>query len=235
MEDVNEFHVTYFFVNGEPHLLRASDNYCGPKSLNMYRVVSCAIYPSKFIKHYIEHAHKNVVSMFKSLGIKNGPIFMQGFKDGDKYRFFDPGLRFPGVDCELVLKKALGIDLMKAMIEIALTGKCNITIPSNAFYLNNKIASVLYLNVKPGLINSIKNENIIRNNPFVVSYLPRCKVGDEISWSFNVNQRFAEIDLLCEADKQIIETINEIQNSIEVNDKNGQNLIFNTFDTNRLL
>ena len=234
MENVNEFHVTYFFIDGEPYMVRASDNYCGPKELNMNKVVSCAVYPSRFIDAYRESAHDNVVKMFKSLGIKNGPIFMQGFRDGDKFRFFDPGLRFPGVDCELVIQEAVGANYMKAMIEIALTGCCNIPEATRAYQLKNRIASVLYLNVRPGKIVRIKNDNLIKDHPAVIAYLPRCKVGDEISWSYNVNQRFAEIDILANSFEELVEVMDYIQKNIYVEDENGENMIFNIFDLNRI-
>lgn len=234
MEKVNEFHVTYFFVDGEPYLVRGSDNYCGPKELNMNKVVSCSIYPSRFLDSYISTAHKNVVKMFKSLGIKNGPIFMQGFRDGDKFRFFDPGLRFPGVDCELVIQNATGINYMKAMIQIALLGKCDLENAGKAYRLNDKIASVFYLNVRPGVVTSIKNEEVILNDKSVIAYLPRCKVGDTVTWSYNVNQRFAEIDILSDSFDKLKETINRIQNNIIVADEQNNNMIFNLFDTNRI-
>ena len=234
MENVREFHVTYFFVDGEPYLVRGSDNYCGPKETGMDKVVSCAIYPSVFLDKYIAGPHKNVVKMFKSLGIKNGPIFMQGFRDGDKFRFFDPGLRFPGVDCELVIKQATDINYMKAIIDIAFTGKCCIPNASECYKLNNKIASVLYLNVKPGKIVNIKNEDSIKNDHRVIAYLPRCKVGDTISWSYNVNQRFAEIDILADNFDELLEVMDNIQKNIFVEDENGENMIFNLFDLNRI-
>ncbi|MEE0839794.1 MAG: hypothetical protein U0L72_04480 [Acutalibacteraceae bacterium] len=234
MEKVNEFHVTYFFVNGEPYLVRGSDNYCGPKETGMDKVVSCAVYPSRFLSKYIDGPHKNVVNMFKNLGIKNGPIFMQGFRDGDKFRFFDPGLRFPGVDCELVIKEASGVNYMKAMIDIALSGKCDLPNANKAYKLNDKIASVLYLNVRPGKIVSIKNEEAIKNNPAVIAYLPRCKVGDKIEWVYNVNQRFAEIDILTDTFDELIEVMDAIQKNIFVEDENGENMIFNLFDLNRI-
>ena len=234
MEKVNEFHVTYFFVDGEPYLVRGSDNYCGPKETGMNKVVSCAIYPSRFLEKYIAGPHKNVVNMFKNCGIKNGPVFMQGFRDGEKFRFFDPGIRFPGVDCELVIKEATGINYMKAMIDIAFTGKCEVPNAADCYKLNNKVSSVLYLNVRPGTIVKIHNEDIIKNNPAVIAYLPRCKVGDTISWSYNVNQRFAELDILTDTFEELVKTMDEIQKNIFVEDENGENMIFNLFDLTRI-
>ena len=123
---------------------------------------------------------------------------------------------------------------MKAMIDIAFTGKCEVSNAADCYKLNNKVASVLYLNVSPGTIVKIHNEDVIKNNPAVIAYLPRCKVDDTISWSYNVNQRFAELDILTETFEELVETMDEIQKNIFVEDENGENMIFNLFDLTRI-
>lgn len=229
-----EFHVTYFFVNGKPYLLRTSDNYCGSEEMNMQKVVSCAVMPSRYTKEYLLTAHFKVVQMFKALGIKNGPIFMQGFEDNGVFRFFDPGLRFPGVDFELIFKKVIGVDLMKAMVQIAFTGKCDINIPDDAVRLNGKRGSVLYLTVTAGHIAKIEGEDTVKALSDVVSYLPRCKEGDTIAWNFNVNQRLAEIDLVSETTEELLQSIKHVNSNIRVLDDDGEDLVFARFDTTRV-
>lgn len=229
-----EFHVTYFFVNGEPHLLRTSDNYCGEEELHMEKVVSCAVIPSRYTKNYIETAHPNVVKMFKKLGVQNGPIFMQGFEDNGVFRFFDPGLRFPGVDYELVFKKVFGIDLMKAMVQIALTGKTNVNIPDDAPFIKGYRASVLYLTVRACTITYLGGKSEIYTNKHVVSYLPRCREGEKVTWEFNVNQRLGEADLLCPNTDELIKTIEFVNSTLIATDENGEDAIFSRFDTSRI-
>ena len=229
-----EFHVTYFFVNGEPYLLRTSDNYCGAEEMHMEKVVSCAVMPSRYTQKYIETAHLNVVKMFKKLGIQNGPIFMQGFEDGGVFRFFDPGLRFPGVDYELVFKEVFGIDLMKAMVQIALNGTTDVQIPNEAAFIKGHRASVLYLTVRACTITHLGGVAEVCANKHVVSYLPRCKEGEEITWAYNVNQRLGEADLLCENTTELIETINYVNTTLIATDENNEDAIFARFDTNRI-
>ena len=199
-----EFHVTYFFVDGEPYLLRTSDNY------------------------------PNVVKMFKNLGIKNGPIFMQGFEDNGVFRFFDPGLRFPGVDYELVFKKVFNVDLMKAMIQIALTGKTDVVIPKDAAFIKGGRASVLYLTIRACTISHLDGEKEVNKNEHVISYLPRCKEGEKIDWAYNVNQRLGEVDLLCANTEELINTINFVNSTLIATDEKGEDAIFARFDTNRI-
>lgn len=229
-----EFHVTYFFVDGEPYLLRTSDNYCGSEEMHMEKVVSCAVMPSRYTSQYIEKAHPNVVKMFKNLGIKNGPIFMQGFEDNGVFRFFDPGLRFPGVDYELVFKKVFNVDLMKAMIQIALTGKTDLVIPKDAAFIKGGRASVLYLTIRACTISHLDGEKEVNKNKHVISYLPRCKEGEKIDWAYNVNQRLGEADLLCANTVELINTINFVNSTLIATDEKGEDAIFARFDTNRI-
>lgn len=229
-----EFHVTYFFVDGEPYLLRTSDNYCGSEEMHMEKVVSCAVMPSRYTNKYIEEAHPNVVKMFKKLGIQNGPIFMQGFVDNGVFRFFDPGLRFPGVDYELVFKKVFNVDLMKAMIQIALTGNTDVVIPDKAAFIKGCRASVLYLTIRACTIAYLGGEEEVVNCKQVISYLPRCKVGEEITWAYNVNQRLGEADLLCKDTAELIKSINFVNSTLIATDTNGNDAIFARFDTNRI-
>ena len=229
-----EFHVTYFFVDGEPYLLRTSDNYCGSEEMHMEKVVSCAVMPSRYTSQYIEKAHPNVVKMFKNLGIKNGPIFMQGFEDNGVFRFFDPGLRFPGVDYELVFKKLFNVDLMKAMIQIALTGKTDVVIPKDAAFIKGGRASVLYLTIRACTISHLDGEKEVNKNKHVISYLPRCKEGEKIDWAYNVNQRLGEVDLLCANTVELINTINFVNSTLIATDEKGEDAIFARFDTNRI-
>lgn len=229
-----EFHVTYFFVDGEPYLLRTSDNYCGSEEMHMEKVVSCAVMPSRYTERYIETAHPHVVKMFKKLGIQNGPIFMQGFEDKGVFRFFDPGLRFPGVDYELVFKKVFGVDLMKAMVQIALSGKTDAVIPPDAALIKGYRASVLYLTVRACTIAHLGGEEAVNENEHVISYLPRCKEGEKITWAFNVNQRLGEADLLCADTEELIDTIRFVNTTLTATDENGEDVIFARFNTNRI-
>ena len=64
--------------------------------------------------------------------------------------------------------------------------------------------------------------------------MPRCKVNDTISWSYNVNQRFAEIDILADNFEELVEIMDYIQKNIYVEDENGDNMIFNLFDLSRI-
>lgn len=230
MKEAHEFQVTYFFIDGEPYLIRTVDSYCGEEEHHLEKVVACAVSPSRFTELYLKNAHEKVVKMFKKLGFRNGPIFMQGFEDEGVFRFFDPGLRFPGVDYEMVYKSVYGIDIMKAMVQIALTGECKgFALPEDGVWIKGKRVAVLFPTIKAGIVARLDGEEEIKNNENVVSYLPRCEKGDIIEWAYNVNQRSAEIDVIGDDTEELKKVIREVQNVFIVRDEDGNDMTFERF------
>ena len=235
MKAAHEFQVTYFFVDGEAYLIRTVDSYCGSEENHLEKVVACAVSPSRFTDEYLKTAHQNVVKMFKTMGYKNGPIFMQGFEDNGKFRFFDPGLRFPGVDYERVYTKEFGIDLMEAMVHYALEGNCGYVKPlDDGVNLNGKRAAVLFPTLKAGKVAKMQGFDRT-DNCKVVSLIPRCEIGSEISWSYDVNQRMAEVDILCADTEDLKSEISKLQDSMLVFDELGNNMQYEKFSVDRIL
>lgn len=225
------FQVTYFCVAGEPHLIRTVDGYCGSKEWGLDRVVLCAVSPSRYTKYYLETTHKDVVRFIKGIGMINGPIFMQGIIKDGKISFFDPGLRFPGVDYEKIYRKVYGIDLMEAMIEIALFGNCFEThIPKDSVWLSGKRAAILFPFIRPGKIGKMTKKEEIMQNKNIISYLPRYKSGDEVPATCDIRRRHSEIDLLSESTSELKEDIKKIFSILRVTDDKGKNMLCNEFD-----
>ncbi len=227
----DEFQVTYFFIDGKPHLHRTADRYLGDIKLGMEKVGICTVSPSKHTELYLEKVHERVRDMFVSLGIQNGPVFMQGLVDGDKIRFFDPGLRFPGSDFENLYKKVYGIDIMKMLVEFAFTGKItNAVLPEDGYRINGKGIALLFTTVKPGRIAEIKGMDSIMAIPDVVADFPKYYVGDEVPAAYNVNQRFSETDIISNSMEELKETIRFIYDNLKVIDENGNDLLFAELD-----
>lgn len=233
--DCPEIQITYFFVNGIPHLVRTADSYKGTCK-GMEKVVVCATSPSRFTNQYIRNAENQVLKMFKSIGVTNGPAFMQGFVDGNDFRFFDPGLRFPGVDYELIYKKVYGLDLAEVMWSYALNGVMpNVKVPAECWRIENNRAAIVFPCVRAGRIASIRGEDVLRQQPEVVSFSKRHVAGDLIGWTFDVNQRYAEVDILCEDADTLANGISSVQKSFYPTDENGKNMQFDLFDASRIL
>lgn len=236
MADAHEFQVTYFYIDGIGYLIRTVDSYTGEEKDGLNKVVACSISPAACTDQYIESGtNQSVLAMFEKLGIKNGPIFMQGFEKDGHFYFFDPGLRFPGVDFEMIYRNVYGIDLMKNMVYFAFTGKMlDQELPDSGVYLDNGIGCVLFPTLRAGIISKVEGVKELLSRKGVVSISQRWKVGDEIGWTYNVNQRFAEIDLYANDLQSMKHMIDSVQNSIEVYAEDGKDMIYPKFDVTRI-
>lgn len=225
MEGKQDFSMTYFVIDGQPHLIRVCDRYLGKREDGLNKQCIGCIAPSKYAQFYLDYVDQRVRGFIKKLGVKNGPVFMQGFVDGNTIRFYDPGLRFPGGDNELFLKKSTGVDLMKLMVEFALTGKISKQIRDDLFYLDGKHAVQLDFTCRSGKIAEYRGLEEIRKNDKVVSSFARYKVGKCVPNSGDVRQRVYEVGMVVEKGTSVFNAVKEIQSVFDVIDENGESML----------
>ena len=224
--------VTYLVVNGEVYLTRVGDRWLGRIEDKMERVSMMGMAPSDYIKMYVENVNDRVATMLKNMGLKNAPAFMQGFVDGETVRFYDPGLRYPGAEYERLYKKVHGVSLIAPLLEFAITGNIsqNSYIPKDGYLQKGKSTPYLLISLRPGKIAKIVGEEEVRNHPSVVSMYTKYGVGDTVGEHYNVNQRFCEIDVVCDNRAELKKLISWIYDTLKVIDENGNDMVFSKLD-----
>ena len=231
----NSFQVNYFFVNGEAYVLRTADGYKGLVSEQLDRVALCSVSPSVYTEEYMAKANDAFVAMMKSIGFENGPVMAQGFYDRGVFRFYDPGLRFPGVVFDEVYHRLFGVDFAEVMITYALTGVMPaLPLSNQSVYLDGKIGCILYPTLKAGTVSSVSGMEQVKSNPKVWSFDTRYAPGDQVEWTFTTRQRLAEIVFVAESFSDLKATILDLQRTIRVADENGADMMYCPFDVERL-
>ena len=221
--DEDEIQITYFFENGNAHLIRTADSYRGEGKLR--NIVTHSVSPSKYTTEFRNTTNEKIIKMLKKIGIKNGPVMMQGFYDNGVFRFFDPGLRFPGVEYERIYKKMYNIDFLKLIIEYSLTGSMpQIDIDESSVYLEGKRAEIVFPLISEGIIAKIEGLDKIEQNEKVISVLHRHREKDTISWSYDINQRLCEIDMLFDKNEKLNER-ERILSELKVYNNKGKNML----------
>lgn len=222
-----DFSMTYFVCNGTPYLIRTCDRYLGTVEDKLNKQCICCVAPSKYSKLYIERVHQHIVKFIKELGIKNGPVFMQGFVDGETVRFYDPGLRFPGGEYEKLLKDATGVDLMTSLVEFSLTGK--ITPPDNIdddlYSLNGHYTIQLPITARPGKITVFDGMDEIRKNKNVITAFKRYDVGETVPQTGDVRQRICEIAMVIDKEDSVQKNVEWVKSKLSVLDNTGKNML----------
>ncbi len=237
MGNKNDFSMTYIFADGKAYITRTSDRYLGDADLHLEKVGIGTVSPSYFTQKYIKGVHRPILKMLRDLNIKNGPVFMQGFVDGDTVRFYDPGYRFPGSEFDIMFERVWGINIIKMMIEFALTGRMD---PEhklegkNLTYLKGKSIVTLFPAMKSGKIAQIKGLKEIEAMPEVAGYTLRHHVGDMVSFTGDVNQRLGEFDIIGENYLDLIRAITAVQDVLHVLDENGNELLFGNLDIGKI-
>lgn len=238
MGQYNDFSMTIIVINGKAYPFRTVDRFLGKMEDGLDKLAVGAAMPSVFTQLYMKNVHNKVEHLIEDIGLVNAPVFMQGFIDGDTVRFYDPGLRFPGGEYERMFKAALNKNLFYPLIEYALTGKVSedaISLTNEDIWLGGKVAAQVLPTLKAGKISSIKGMEEITKHPKVVSAFERFIVGDEIIETHNVNQRFCEIDVVCDSNEEMKNTVDWIYEKLEILDENGEDMIVSRYDTNLFL
>lgn len=227
-----DFQVTYLVIDGHPYVVRTADRYLGPGEMGMDRVAVALSSPSSNTQRYMQKAHKKVSDMLVALGVQNGPVFMQGFVDGDEFRFYDPGLRFPGGDYDRIFASEMGVNLMKLLIELAYTGKIEERgwIDEDTVYLNGSTIFTLHSVIDAGVIAKITDSAALLEIPGVRFVSFRHKVGDAIERTGTVNQRIAEFNIFGKTPEDVRKTVADVEDRLVVLDESGRDMVFCKFD-----
>ena len=229
----DDFSMTIIVVNGKAYPFRTVDRILGDKKDGLDKLAVGAAMPSVYTPLYMKNVHQRIEGFIKDVGLETAPVFMQGFVDGNTVRFYDPGLRFPGGEYERMFRHATGKNVFYPLIEFALTGKASddaLDIHPDDIYLNGKIAAQVLPTLRGGVVEKIDGMEAIRKHPNVVYVAARFSVGDTIIETHNVNQRFAEIDVVCDSAQQMKETVAFIYDTLKITDANGKDMIVSRYD-----
>ena len=231
-----EIGTAFFAVNGDPYLVKLGDRLPGKAEDNMKRQAMCTRLPSRFSESFMQNTVPAVKAMIKAMGVKFGPVFMQGFVDGDTVRFFDPARRMPGGDYDLVLKQAAGFDTVKSMIHFALTGDVSVHYgnPEDSYRLNGRTCLLFTVSVRPGRIAKISGMNELLAHPDVVYARQIIPEGEVIPDSGDIQQRVAAAGVLIPEGKSPREFCDYFYRTYHVYDDSGSDMIISRIDRNLL-
>lgn len=232
--DVNQdLTISYLVKDGEPVLVSLGDRHSGRKEDNLDRQLVCTIQPSRFLKDYLSNCDERIKNMIKALGIKNGPVFFQGFWDGNTVRLYDPGLRYPGNEYERILDKATGVNLMECIIPYCVGDEiddCNGKV-KGCYNLAGKVCLQYMVNVGPGKISKYEGLDVIAKHPNIVDVTQKHFVGETIEQTGDIRHRAAEISVLCERNYESMkEMIEFIQSNLVILNEKGESQLISPFD-----
>lgn len=232
--------VTIFYVldNGEIYHTAMGDRHTKKNQDGVIPLPVAYTFPSKHLEKYRHNLDQKVIEMFKSIGMKNGMVFIQSFIEDGECVFYEMGYRLTGSLEHELLEKISGFNPMKMILNFSLTGEMD---PENL--LNrvdpkfvDRACNITFL-VRPGEIGKIEGINKIRSFPGVVYALPSYKEGDIVKESAKgtLQQVVLRVFAITKTKKELAKVMDKIHDTFSVTDKNNNNMLLETFNTNELI
>jgi hypothetical protein len=234
------FGCRYIANEGEIYLSATNDRYT-VDTIGGTALISCAaIFPSKKSDYYINTINKDVIEMFKNIGIKNGAMFMQALYDydDDEIYFHEMGLRLSGGLIYPMLEAACGYNDLKMMIRYAVGGEMATEEELNKIdpYMNGHFIGSLCIPLRSGTIKTVEGLDEILKDKAVLNCAQYYQAGDvvETTQIGTLGQHFCRFKLMTRTAEEFKQKINWIQEVLKIRDSEGGNMIYSRFDINRM-
>ena len=233
-----EFLLDYIAVDGKFRLLSMFDRYMTPDRGSAVNYSSISISPSKYIDTYLTTVNEKVINMFKSLGITDGVLFLQGYSTKDKITFYEMGCRLGGSYYNHQ-KACLGYNALDMIINCAITGKMTEDIdkiPVDIAKYEGKFALDCNYLLKGSdkTIAEIRGLEEIKKMPCCVELQQYHDVGYHYVKDRIVDIPIANAEIVLDSKEEVIEKVNFINGTFDVLDEQGESLLYSKLDPEEL-
>lgn len=232
-----EFLLDYIAVDGEFRLLSMFDRYmCDDRdSARNYANISMA--PAKQLNHYLSDINDKVIEMFRSLGFRDGLIFMQGHTDGSKITFYEMGCRLGGSFYKLE-QECIGLNPIDMVIRYALTGKMVEDIQTVSHDISKFPQYAISYNCLLGgsgeTVADIKGFDIMKQLPSYVASTQQRGIGTYYEKDGIVDKPLITIYLASSDHQQIKTDIGTLNTEVEAYNAEGKPLLMQRYNPNDL-
>lgn len=182
--------------------------------------------PSKYVELCKKIMLPKVQSFVTDLGIQNGVIGIEAVVKDDDIFVFEMQFRLGGMRHHNFVLKENGMDLMAMLVRFAVTGKFegwDAAECDNAQFKNSYCS--LNILVKPDTVARIEGLEEAKAMPQVYAFTQMMYEGDKVNLPGTVQQIFCKFSLVDESREALLKVIRNIQNTLKVYNKNGENII----------
>lgn len=234
----DEVGTNYFLQDGVISASALHDRYLQEKNISEVKLPLAYVYPSKYTKHYLEAENKAVIKMFEALGMKNGSLFLQGCvdRDGTVY-YYEMGYRLNGAKQYQIISGECGFNPMHCLINYSLTGRmADDDVASKATPEWGSVYCTLSLLVRPGKVDKVMGLDAIGAEPTTVAITQWCFPGNILDDSVLGTQKqiAARVTIKAKDYVELADSINKVNDLFDVLDDEGNSMILEQFDTDRL-
>lgn len=229
----DEINVTYIAQNGDIQLAAIHDRYFNESQRGVMKVPDLYIYPSKYTGLYYEKVNDIVIKMLKSIGIKNGSLFLQAVVHDKNVYFYEAGMRLNGCKTYNILEYENDYNTFEHLMYYCLTGNMGKYQKFNARF--KRWYATWNVIGKPGMTTDrFPNDDALNSFPWLIKIAGRNAEGERIreGTAGTLLQLIARIHIMADTKEQLLERIGVVQDLFKVEDREGNSVILTGHDVN---
>ena len=227
----DEINVTYIANDGNIQLAAIHDRYFNTTQDTEVRVPDLYIYPSKYTDVYLKEYNDKVINMLKSIGIKDGSLFMQACVKDNKVYIYEAGMRLNGCKTYQILEYENNYNTFERLMNYALTGSMGKQCEFNPKF--KKWYATINVLGEPGeVLKSFNGIKELESYPWLIHIARKYHEGGKIpeDSAGTLIQDTTRIHLYAETKKLLIERINKVNELYQLINPDGRNIILAPHD-----
>lgn len=218
----------YVMQDGKILLSAVGDRYVNTEQKGLSPLTAAGVYPSKYLKEYLQLQDANVKKMFYEEGMHNGTAFIQAFFDGEQFCVFEMGYRTGGGQGSIPLKAICDLDYVEFLINFAFTGKMSdkdLSEYANPDYDKRSCALVVIL--KSGTIGKIEGLEEIKALPQNINITQFYEEGEEVPPTVigNLGQSLCRMHFVADTWEELKQAVQFANRTLKVTSVEGENMI----------
>jgi biotin carboxylase len=223
----------WLFRDGEIYLTALGNRHVKHNQEGVIPLPVAYTFPSVYLDKYQREVVPRVKEMLRSIGIKNGMMFMQCLVEDGNCIVYDIGYRLTGSLEYKLLEKVCGYNPLDMMIKFALTGSMyegDLEALINPNF-DQYAANITFL-VKPGVIGKIIGVEEIKKVPGVIDAVLAHVEGDEIPESAigTLKQIVLRAFAVAETKEELAKIISQVHSLFHVYSDRGEDMLLSKFD-----
>lgn len=219
--------IHYTVVNGEVIFSGISDKH-SRRLEGGSMVMALQTFPAKDQERYLKEVNDKAIRMFKSIGIKNSPIWIEAFNDGKRFVFNEMALRFGGSMTNYPVMYNTGMNQLELFIDAALGKAPEVKVNRKIEQKDNY--AILPIHLKEGRIRRIKGTEELLADPKIEQLVLVHHVGDEIKNWGTAQQVFCYLHMTYKNEDEFAENIKKIKKILLVENEDGSNMLYFLMD-----
>lgn len=232
-----EVTVFYLLKDGEVYLNGMGNRHVKHNQQGVIPLPVAYTFPSIHLKKYQKKVEPRVKELFKSLGMKNGMVFMQCVLENGDCLVYDIGYRLTGTLEYKLMEEIYDYNPLEMLIRFALTGNMNEGDINNKLEAEwKKYALNVSFLIKPGKIKKINGLEAIKAMPEVIDATLAHVEGDILleSAKGTLKQIVLRVFATAESQKELARLLDDIYNKLEVTSDQGENMLLDGFNLTEL-